>query len=576
MDQVQTFSAEKEAVINTLQRLRGVVSKLDDIGIGSTEQLEKIESSIASLAEDQLRIALVGAFSDGKTSVIAGWLGEILPSMKIDIDESSDEIAVYQPQNLLGKCKIIDTPGLFGDKRTTGEGIGNVLYSDITKKYVSEANLIFYIVDATNPLKDSHKETVKWLLRDLNKLPNTVFVINKMDEVADLRDQASFDNQARIKKENVIEKLVRFVNLTDDEKRKINIVCVSADPNNRGLSYWLKKREDYEMRSRIPVLKETTQQILATTTRTDLIQKTGLDVVSDILVGKMNAAKEQLDATCLFAESKQQEISRIGEDIAAARKEIISAKGDLFRQLNDLEKSLLNQLRPLSLPDIKAFIEDELGLSNKNVGYKLNLKINNMFEQCFNLNANIMDGIKVSITKQIDATDTFIESVSLSAISSAGGALQAVNKMPLSSIKNGIFQARNALADLTGKVIKFAPHEAKNLAGSIGKYAGPAGAVLQLGTDAYTGIKAHQEEKRLAEIKNELGEVIKGIFKYTYDVLSDNSKVLSTFAPDISKYEDVLTKLKTELLEMSTRKARVLELQNDMKAIGKQTQALSQ
>ena len=85
---------------------------------------------------DILSIALIGAFSDGKTTTIAGWLEEVKDNMKISTDESSDELAIYHPSNIPDKCQIVDTPGLFGDKeKSSGDDV--VKLSDITKKYIS-------------------------------------------------------------------------------------------------------------------------------------------------------------------------------------------------------------------------------------------------------------------------------------------------------------------------------------------------------------------------------------------------------------------------------------------------------
>jgi predicted GTPase len=204
MEQFKFFNAKKMDVITSLNSLKILVSKLNEVGLDVSEDVSKIEKSIKDIEEDALRIALLGAFSDGKTSVVAGWLGQIMDNMKIDTDESSDRLAIYRPQNQSEKFEIVDTPGLFGDKSRNDDNDNEIQYSDITKKYLSEAHLIFYVVDATNPLKDSHKETVQWVLRDLNKLSSTIFIINKMDEVADLRDTEDFNNQAKIKKENLL------------------------------------------------------------------------------------------------------------------------------------------------------------------------------------------------------------------------------------------------------------------------------------------------------------------------------------------------------------------------------------
>lgn len=199
MEQFTQFNVDKQTAIKGLDQLRIILKELGELGADVKVEMEKIESAVKAIESDVLRIALLGAFSDGKTSVIAAWLGKVMADMKIDMDESSDRLAIYTPEGLPGKCEIVDTPGLFGDKEKTVDG-EQVVYEDLTKRYISEAHLILYVVDATNPLKDSHSAIAKWVLRDLNKLSSTVFVINKMDEVTDLTEQVLFDDQAAIKR----------------------------------------------------------------------------------------------------------------------------------------------------------------------------------------------------------------------------------------------------------------------------------------------------------------------------------------------------------------------------------------
>ena len=75
MEQFKQFSIEKQAVINSLLQLRGMLEMLGEMGINISNDLQKVASAINAIESDVLRIALLGAFSDGKTSVIAAWLG---------------------------------------------------------------------------------------------------------------------------------------------------------------------------------------------------------------------------------------------------------------------------------------------------------------------------------------------------------------------------------------------------------------------------------------------------------------------------------------------------------------------
>ncbi|WP_206336763.1 LeoA/HP0731 family dynamin-like GTPase, partial [Pseudomonas viridiflava] len=352
MEQFNQFNVEKQAALKGLEQLRAVLDELGEMGADVGSELHKIDSAVHAIESDVLRIALLGAFSDGKTSVIAAWLGTIMADMNINMDESSDRLAIYSPEGLPEKCEIVDTPGLFGDKEKSVDG-ERVMYEDLTKRYISEAHLILYVVDATNPLKESHNDIVKWVLRDLNKLSSTIFVINKMDEVTDLTEQVLFDAQATIKKDNIKGNLQRAANLSPDELAKVNIVCLASNPNGRGLPFWFGKPEHYESRSRINDLKAMTTQVLRHNVPAVLIAKTGMDVVRDVVGQHVVRAEEQLERLKAFAEQNAEESARITQDIESGRREVKRLAGELFEELQNLEKGMLGKLRPLGLENIR-------------------------------------------------------------------------------------------------------------------------------------------------------------------------------------------------------------------------------
>ena len=55
-------------------------------------------------------------------------------------------------------------------------------------------------MNSTNPIKDSHKEDLQWLFRELNLLPRTIFVLSRFDEVADVEDENDYMQNLNIKK----------------------------------------------------------------------------------------------------------------------------------------------------------------------------------------------------------------------------------------------------------------------------------------------------------------------------------------------------------------------------------------
>lgn len=195
--------------------------------------LKKSWKKISETASDKLKVALVGGFSEGKTSIVAAWLGQFdKETMKINQSESSDEVEKYEFDDL----ELVDTPGLFGFKETSD----NQKYKDITEKYVSESNIILYVMNSANPIKESHKALLQWLFKDLDLLTRTVFVLSRFDEVTDIEDKEDYADMLKIKQDNVTQRLKDFDIIQSDET--LPIVAVSANPFDEGLDYWLKNR----------------------------------------------------------------------------------------------------------------------------------------------------------------------------------------------------------------------------------------------------------------------------------------------------------------------------------------------
>ncbi|ALU49777.1 dynamin family protein [Pseudomonas aeruginosa] len=566
MEQFTQFSVEKQAALGTLEKLRGVLDALHEMGVNVEGDLQKITSAMQAVESDVLRIALLGAFSDGKTSVIAAWLGKVMEDMKISMDESSDRLAIYKPEGLPGQCEIVDTPGLFGDKEKEVDG-EQVMYEDLTKRYISEAHLILYVVDATNPLKDSHSEIAKWVLRDLNKLSSTVFVINKMDEVTDLTEQVLFEEQAAIKKENLKSKLQRAANLSSDELTRLNIVCIASNPNGRGLEFWFGKPVHYESRSRINDLKSMTGQILQANVSEVLIAKTGLDVVRDIVGQRVAFAKEHLQGLELFAQQHAEESRRFEQDIQQGRREVKRLAGELASELQSMEAQLLGRLRPLSLEDIRGYLEDELGYTEEGVGYKLHLRIKNAIDRFFDHSSAVTKRLSDDIARQLNSSESFISAMSEGALNSLSNAFKGISNVSPEAIKSTIFIARDTLGKLTGYVYKFKPWEATKLAGNISKWTGPAGAVVSLSSDLYGAYKVHELEQELKQVKDSITSLIKGAFKDIYDLLSDDEKTFDFFAPQIKEVEKVVT-------EMSEKASSIRKNQEKLISISSQLEQL--
>ncbi|GAA9242953.1 hypothetical protein BTM379_01730 [Helicobacter pylori] len=191
-----------------LKKLLDFIKTGEKYGIEIEESFKaKINSTIHSATDQKLRVALVGGFSEGKTSIVAAWIERLDKSMKIDHQESSDAVKIYDIDNEIelvdNEIELVDTPGLFGFKKKIADSGKIERYKDITKKYVSEAHLILYALNPSNPIKESHKDDLNWLFRTLNLLSRTIFVISRFDEEADIEDEEDYNKRFKTKKENI-------------------------------------------------------------------------------------------------------------------------------------------------------------------------------------------------------------------------------------------------------------------------------------------------------------------------------------------------------------------------------------
>jgi hypothetical protein len=388
-----------------------------------------------------------------------------------------------------------------------------------------------------------------------------------MDEVTDLTEQVLFDAQATIKKENLKAKLQRAANLNPDEIARLNIVCLASNPNGRGLEFWFGKPAHYESRSRINDLKAMTTQVLRQNVSEVLIAKTGLDVVRDVVGQHVVRAEEQLVRLNAFAAQNAEESARISQDIAKGRREVKRLAGELFEELQNLEKGLLGKLRPLSLENIREFLEDELGYTDEGVGFKLNLKIKSAIDRSFDQSSKVTNSISQDIGRQLNSSESFLSAMSENALKSMSGAAKGISNLSPDVIKSTVFAARDALSAVTGVAIKFKPWQATKIAGAISKWAGPAGAAITVTSDLLSAYKAHGLEQELKNAKDSIAEVIKSAFKDIYDIISDDGKLLDFFAPQLKEFEKIIETVEQRSKFINTSQVKLQSIKTKLNAL---------
>ena len=536
---VSFLTSETEKFVGRLEQFEALLREAKAQAISPTldesfgKSLDKVEALKGDVRDGRLKIALVGAFSDGKTSTVAGFLGHADASMKIAEEESSDEIVEYAPKNIdadVPPCVFVDTPGLFGRK-----------FSKKTEEWISQAHLILYIVSATNPLKDSHRETVAWLLQKLKKFDNTVFVINMMDRVCDYTDPDDFEEQKVAKKQFLKNNVARFCGFAPDDARldRLNIVCIASDPDGRGLqsdgrgheNYWLTEehRGDYEDCSRMEDLRKTVNDVVRNTFAERLIRNSVLEAILETTRRNCESLREEslrLDEAVI--PEVERTIQTLRRDFADAQMDIRREVRPCREELLSLEKSICDKLRTVGMDDFNALFDDEVG-GGEEPGYKLQGQMKDIVSEHF-------EGLVTRICSRIAGDfevggahiDTALGMVK-SGAKTIGGFAKGVDKAM-------IFAGRDLLGKI-GIVIKFKPWQAAKIANFASKGIPAIGAAVSLVADIWGMASSAVAQKKFEEMKRNLVASVQKTFKEIYDVLNDDHLLFATFAPQLVEIE---------------------------------------
>ena len=549
MEPLKSFLEQKQQIISHLEKMLNWVreGKRLDLDIEETER--KILNVLEGVKSEKIRVALVGAFSEGKTTVAASWLGKVVENMKIDPLESSDSIAIYRPEGFEDNCEIVDTPGLFGSKEKVEED-SIIKYADITKKYVSEAHLILYVLNPVNSIKDSHKETIKWLFRDLGKLSSTIFIINHFDDVCDIEDDEDYEHQFKIKKQAIIDKLKTVIRLTVQEENELKIIGISANPFDRGIENWFKDKELYLKLSRINELQDLTDSFLEGS-KENLVKSQSFSVISE----SISIQSKQADEIYSFYEkqlkSRDESLIEIDKEISNTKSKLKENKTNLREEIVSYFDGILLQLNKTDLSTFQDFYVRNIGKDGTNIESKTH--------SLFDRYAESTDSAIITLENKINAEFDFRDSLDKSF-------LEKHAKLGLNVLKNmginntTVLASRNLLRGGLGKVginagMKFKPWGAvkfaKGLNGALG--------AISVAFELWETYNLHQKNKNLEKSKIELTKYINDYKAHLLSFVNDEQSYIKNFAPSFENILKSREALSEEVAEFINRSEKIKE-----------------
>lgn len=544
---IQSFEQQKQQALGILSSLSAFVQEGSKLGIHIHPDLvEKLQKSVQSASEEKLKVALIGGFSEGKTSIAAAWLEELdRRSMNISQAESSNEVQIYEYKDQL---QIIDTPGLFGFKEKTNATSQEIeRYKDITKHYVSEAHLVLYVMNSANPVKESHTDDLKWLFRTLNLLPRTVFVLSRFDEVADVSEDADYQDKFSVKKSSVLKRLNDVLALTPQEQSDLSIVAVSANPFDMGVEHWLSNLAEFRNLSRIGLLQRATQQkIKRNGGLLALAHKTQKSIISDVITQQLPAAKE---AYALLADEAQRltEIKQSqGLELQKAHANIGNAqvrlRGRLLRYFEDLQL----QTRNVGISTFNDFMHREVG----NEGCLVQQRIQEIFsDEIGGINTDLYR-IQMNVNNELMHYDDVLNAMSKKGVQFLSKPGVITNGSVL-AVRDGINTATKLVGLDISKYLKFKPWGATKLANGLGS----ALAVVGIALEAWDSYK---EQERQAQFAETIRSMISNFQMQSKEVIQliDAPEFADRFFPAFATLKQQLSAIDDEMNTLQERQVR--------------------
>lgn len=511
----------------------------------------KLKQSIRG--DQKLQIALIGGFSEGKTSIAAAWLGRHEKEMKISHQESSNAITVYEAGD---DITLIDTPGLFGYKEKYNPDIEDQeKYKDITRKFVSEAHIVIYVMNSTNPIKESHSHELKWLLRDLNLLSRTIFVLSRFDEVSDVSDEEDYQSTLQIKKDNIKNRLKDIINLNEEEAKSLSLVAVSANPYDAGLEYWLSNSSKYEQLSHIHVLmNETTKKITGAGGLEQIALATSKSIIQDILIREIPEAIKNDEILSTEISKLEKTDLRANRDISDVQKKADRSRLLLKEFVINHFTNLIIQLKGTSIETISKFFEREIG----DGGIILDNKIQMVFSKYLDSVTSELVRIQTSLNSDINEFDSHMIAIGK----------EGVNWIAKSKIINS--SSVLAARDLLWSSFKFKPWGAIKFANGLN---GALGA-LSIAFDAWQVWKDIDRKKQFENGKNEL---VKDLESQRRELIKklDSPDFYTTFFPGFKELKQEIENLNAELERIKAQKLFFTSWRNEAEIIDAEFQVIN-
>lgn len=525
---LEQFQQQQANARTLLEKLQCFLEQGARLGVPIDPSLiDKLKHVSEHLATDKLKIALIGGFSEGKTSIAAAWMERLdKSSMRISQQESSNEVKVYE---IGDEFVLIDTPGLFGFKEQyNADSHAIEKYKDITRKYVSEAHLVLYVMNSTNPIKESHKADLNWLFRTLNLLPRTVFVLSRFDEVADVEDESSYKENLQIKLSNVQARLREAIEANEQELANLSVVAVAANPFDMGTEYWLERLDQFKTLSHIGSLQQATAaKIKSSGGPAAIVEQARKSVILDVLHKELPVAVEN-------DQHLGEEVARLKDVQSTLRHQLEGAKGQISSVRTTLREFVVRYFSGLNMRTEGLTLETFVEFYHREIGDEgvvIATRLQNEFERQLNGVTQELSRMRLSFDSEIGHFNSSVLKLGKQGVNYVVKG-NFINNTNILAARDGLVSVAKTLGMDLGKMLKFKPWGAVNLAKNLNVMLSAAGLLLE----AWDSYERKKQQDSLVATKAEMIENFNGQLRDLVQLI-DSDNFAERFFPEYAQLQ---------------------------------------
>ena len=363
-----------------------------------------------------------------------------------------------------------------------------------------------------------------------------------MDEAGyDLTDEDDFSRGVAIKKKALVERLRTEINLTPDEEKKLNVVCIAANPKNKGLQYWFDNSDDYLHRSRIDHLRNCIDSVIEKSDIGKLQLSASKSSVKDVVLSIGEAIDAVYEPIEKSLEIINEQVGDLNTDIIMARKELSDRRIEMKDSLLNLQAGTTSDIKHATFESMGDVIDKQIGEeSGQMTFYMFNHKIDSILSACGQSNVATIYNVGVKMENTFQAQDNMLKDAMKK------GANQ------LKNVKISGEQVK-AARDVVAKSFKFKPWGAINLAKNLTKAVGWIGAGIPVIIDVVDFIKKRKQEKELIELKKTLTEEVQKRIHEALKLFDTDEKYYENFAPSFIELCNQLSSRNQDIENLNKR-----------------------